>query len=67
MSVEISIARREIYTTAGSFDTSVYEIQASEDPEHNQTLSFDDPDDLIRLRDILSHYIKNNIEKPSEL
>lgn len=66
MSIEISIARREVYTTNGSFATSVYEIQANENDEIIQELQLDSAAELLCLRDALSHYIDTNNLKRTE-
>lgn len=67
MSLEISIARRDIYSTAGEFDTTLYEIQANADGEFIQDMQLESVADLVNLRDCLSHYIEtNNLEKHRE-
>lgn len=38
MSLTVSIARRDIYTADGRFDTSLYEIQTNSDGEFIQDL-----------------------------
>lgn len=67
MSLTISIARRDIYTTAGVLDTSLYEIQAESDGEFIQDLQLDGVAELLLLRDALAEFIeRNNITSPSD-
>lgn len=60
MSLTVSIARRDVYTTAGTFDTSLYEIQADSDGEIIRDLELEGAEELLILRDALSEYIKRN-------
>ena len=66
MSLEVSISRRDVYTADGTFDTSVYEIQANEDGEFIQDLQLETAAELVALRDALSHFIDNNISQPEK-
>lgn len=63
MRAEISINRRDVYSTDGSFDTSLYEIQANIGNEYIQDIQLEEAGDLITLRDALSEYIERNILK----
>lgn len=60
MNAEISVARRDVYTSAGMLDTTLYEVQAAIDGELIQDIQFEHPEDLIALRDILTEYIERN-------
>lgn len=60
MSLEISIAWRDVYTTDGQLDTTFYEIHTEEDEEYAQEIHFDSPAALVTLRDALSAYIDSN-------
>lgn len=64
MSLTVSIARRDVYTSDGKFDTSLYEIQADSDGEFIQDLQLETAAELVALRDALSHFIDNNISQP---
>lgn len=67
MSLTISIGRRDIYTTAGVLDTSLYEIQADSDGEIIQDLQLEGAEELLVLRDALAEYIeRNNITPTSD-
>lgn len=66
MSLTVSIARRDVYTSDGKFDTSVYEVQTNSDEEFIQDLQLETAAELVALRDALSHFIDNNIFNPSE-
>lgn len=66
MSLEVSIARRDIYTTDGTFDTSVIDIQVNTDEEFYQDLQFERPEHLVALRDALSDYIDRNLTPAQE-
>ena len=66
MNIEISIARRETYTTDGAFDFAVYEVQVRDNPENIQTILLDELADLHILRKAIDDYItRNNIQNPS--
>lgn len=60
MSITISIARRDTYTYAGEYDTSLYEIQIDDNGQFVQDIQLETSDDLVRLRNIIDGYIKNN-------
>lgn len=60
MSLEISIGRRDVYTTAGAFDTSLYEIQTNSGGEFIQDLQLESAEELLALRDALSEFISRN-------
>lgn len=60
MSLVISIGRRDVYTTDGRFDTSVYEVQTESDGEYIQDIQLECAEDFITLRDALSEYIERN-------
>lgn len=60
MRAEISINRRDVYSTAGSFDTSLYEVQANIGDEYIQDIQLEHAEDLITLRDALTEYIERN-------
>lgn len=64
MSLTVSIARRDVYTSDGKFDTSLYEIQTDSDGEFIQDLQLESAAELVTLRDALSHFIDNNIPQP---
>lgn len=66
MSLTISIGRRDEYTTDGRFDTSVYEIQANEDGEFIQDMQLSSAEELVILRNALTHYIESNNLTPNE-
>lgn len=62
MRAEISINRRDVYSTDGSFDSSLYEVQANIGDEYIQDIQLEHAEDLITLRDALAEYIdRNNI------
>lgn len=61
MSLTVSIARRDVYTSDGKFDTSLYDIQTNSDGEFIQDLQLDTAAELVALRDALTHFIDNNI------
>lgn len=64
MNAEISIARRDIYTSGGEFDTSLFEMRIAEDDDVIQLLCLDDAHSIVPLRDVLNHYIEaNNLEQ----
>ena len=64
MNAEISIARRDIYTSEGEFDTSLFEMRIAEDDDVIQLLCLDDARSIVHLRDVLNHYIEaNNLEQ----
>lgn len=65
MSIEISVARRDVYTTDGSPDTTLYEIQANAG-DFIQDMQFETAADLVTLRDALSHYINKNNLYPTQ-
>lgn len=70
MSLTVSISRRDVYTSDGNFDTSLYEIQTDTDGEFFQDLQLESAEELVALRDALSHFINNNIyqsETPTEV
>lgn len=60
MSLTVSIARRDVYTSDGKFDTSVYEIQTNSDEEFIQDLQLETAAELVVLRDALTEYIERN-------
>lgn len=60
MRAEFSINRRDVYTTGGSFDSSLYEVQANIDNEYIQDIQLECAEDLITLRDALTEYIERN-------
>lgn len=64
MSLTVSISRRDVYTSDGKFDTSLYEIQTDSDGEFIQDLQLESAAELVALRDALSHFIDNNIPQP---
>ena len=47
MSLTVSIARRDIYTADGRFDTSLYEIQTNSDGEFIQDLQLESAAELV--------------------
>lgn len=63
MRAEISINRRDVYSTDGNFDSSLYEVQANIGNEYIQDIQLEEAGDLITLRDALSEYIERNILK----
>lgn len=66
MSLEISISRRDVYTTAGAFDASLYEIQTNESGELIQVLQLESAEELLALRDALSEFIGRNNLTPTQ-
>lgn len=60
MNTGISIGRRDIYTTDGRLDTTVYEIQSESDGEYIQDIQLECAEDLITLRDALTEFIERN-------
>lgn len=66
MSLVISIGRRDVYSTDGRFDTSIYEIQAESDGEYIQDLQLEGAEELLTLRDALSEYIERNNLVPTD-
>lgn len=64
MSLTVSIARRDIYTTAGEYDTTLYEIQTNTDDEFIQDLQLESVDDLLTLRTAIDHFINTNNLNP---
>lgn len=60
MRAEISINRRDVYSTDGGLDTSLYEVQANIGNEYIQDIQLECAEDLITLRDALSEYIERN-------
>lgn len=66
MRAEISINRRDVYSTDGSFDSSLYEVQANIGDEYIQDIQLECAEDLITLRDALSEYIERNNLIPTD-
>lgn len=66
MKAEISISRRDVYTTDGSFDTSLYEIQVESNGEYIQDLQLEGAAELLNLRNALSEYIERNNLIPTD-
>lgn len=65
MSAEFSVCRCDVYATDGSFDTTLYEVRAS-NPEFIQDIQLESTDELVALRDALNHYIDtNNLDQPT--
>lgn len=60
MRAVISINRRDVYTPGGSYDTSLYEVQANIGDEYIQDIQLEHAEDLISLRDALAEYIERN-------
>lgn len=60
MRARISISRRDVYTPGGSYDTTLYEVQANLDDEYIQDIQLEHAEDLITLRDALTEYIERN-------
>lgn len=60
MRAVISINRRDVYTPGGSYDTSLYEVQANIGDEYIQDIQLECAEDLINLRDALAEYIERN-------
>lgn len=66
MRAVISINRRDVYTPGGSYDTSLYEVQANLDDEYIQDIQLEHAEDLITLRDALTEYIERNNITPTD-
>lgn len=66
MRAEFSINRRDVYTSSGHFDTTLYEIQANIDKEYLQDIQLECAEDLITLRDALSEFIERNNITPTD-
>lgn len=66
MRAEISISRRDAYSTDGGFDTSLYEVQANIGNEYIQDIQLECAEDLITLRDALTEYIERNNLTPTD-
>lgn len=66
MKAEISISRRDVYSSDGSFDFSLYEVQANIGNEYIQDIQLECAEDLITLRDALSDYIERNNLIPTD-
>ena len=60
MRAVISINRRDVFSTDGSLDSSLYEIQANIGDEYIQDIQLECAEDLITLRDALAEYIERN-------
>lgn len=60
MRAEIAINRRDVYSTDGSFDYSLYEVQANIGDEYIQDIQLECAEDLITLRDAITEYIERN-------
>ena len=65
MRADISINRRDVYSSDGSFDTTLYEISANIGNEYIQNIQLEHAEDLITLRDSLSEYIERNNITPT--
>lgn len=66
MKAEISISRRDVYSSDGSFDSSLYEVQANIGNEYIQDIQLECAEDLLTLRDALSDYIERNNLIPTD-
>lgn len=65
MKAEISISRRDVYSSDGSFDSSLYEVQANIGNEYIQDIQLECAEDLITLRDALTEFIERNNLTPT--
>lgn len=60
MSTIVSIAKLDVYTTDGSHDTTLYEVNIEEGDEYLQKLQLESTAALVSLRNTLSTYINEN-------
>lgn len=60
MITSVSIAIRELYTTAGEYDTQLYAIQATTDDDFMEEMELESIDDMVTLRDALTAFINRH-------
>ena len=60
MSLSISIATRDIFTTNGEFDTRIFELQTESDDLLFQRIALESIDDLIAVRNAISAFIDSH-------
>ena len=57
---EITVGKINHYTSSGEPDYSEYEIEVSTDLECQGIIRLETVDDLVRLRNVLDNFIKEN-------
>lgn len=60
MRATFSISRRDIFTTSGELDTTLYELRAEIDETFSQDIQLEHIDDLVALRDAIDNYLQIN-------
>lgn len=59
MRATVSISRRDIFTTSGELDTTIYEIMAETDVSLSR-IEIENIDDLVTIREAIDNYLQIN-------
>lgn len=60
MKTTVSIARTDVYTSFGQYDTTIYEVLVDDGDDFRRSIIIDSYDELLALKNALSDYIAKN-------
>lgn len=60
MKTTVSIARTDVYTSFGQYDTTIYEVLVEDGDDFRRSIIIDSYDELLTLKNVLSDYIAKN-------
>lgn len=60
MKTTVSIARTDVYTSFGQYDTTIYEALVDDGDDFRRSIIIDSADELLALNNALSDYIAKN-------
>lgn len=60
MKTTVSIARTDVYTSFGQYDTTIYEVLVDDGDDFRRSIIIDSADELMALNNALSDYIAKN-------